>query len=142
MNMPAVGRALVTIHRKYAVDRAGGLLAARRGPAIGGPALPSTPFEKSATSSICAQLHRRTRRGRRTIAQAMGFPIGQMDTALGLSRRPYDVKLVSRRSTICLRQRTEIRFANQDAYTALACGRAAQLSDGNPIAMLAFDREL
>ena len=99
MNMPAVGRALVTIHRKYrqSIEQAG-LLAARLGEdrqsAV--PALPSTPFEEVRDffylrHNYIAELDEAAE----AIAQAMDFPIGRMDTALAayLADR-HGVKLV------------------------------------------------
>ena len=86
MNMPAVGRALVTIHRKYrqSIEQAG-LLAARLGEDRQSdvPALPSTPFEEVRDffylrHNYIAELDEAAE----AIAQAMDFPIGRMDTAL------------------------------------------------------------
>ena len=86
MNMPAVGRALVTIHRNTATSiEQAGLLAARLGEDRQSdvPALPSTPFEEVRDffylrHNYIAELDEAAE----AIAQAMKFPIGQMDTAL------------------------------------------------------------
>jgi hypothetical protein len=84
MNMPAVGRALVT-HRKYrqSIEQAG-LLAARLGEdrQSDGPVLPSTPFEEVRDffylrHNYIAELDEAAE----GIAQAMQFTIGQMDSA-------------------------------------------------------------
>ena len=80
MNMPAVGRALVTIHRKYrqSIEQAG-LLAARLGEDRQSdvPVLPSTPFEEVRDffylrHNYIAELDEAAE----AIAQAMNFPVG------------------------------------------------------------------
>ena len=149
MNMPAVGRALVTIHRKYrqSIEQAG-LLAARLGEDRQSdvPALPSTPFEEVRDffylrHNYIAELDEAAE----AIAQAMDFPIGRMDTALAayLADR-HGVKLVL--ETIDeLPSGNERKFDSRTNTLYLAPSlrpgqRAFQL--GTQIAMLAFDREL
>ena len=149
MNMPAVGRALVTIHRKYrqSIEQAG-LLAARLGEdrqsAV--PVLPSTPFEEVRDffylrHNYIAELDEAAE----TIAQAMNFPVGQMDTALAAYLADkHGVKLVF--ETIDdLPSGNERKFDSRTDTLYLAAGlrpgqRAFQI--GTQIAMLAFDREL
>ena len=147
MNMPAVGRALVTIHRKYrqSIEQAG-LLAARLGEDRQSdvPVLPSTPFEEVrdffylrhnyiAELDEAAESHRA---GDGFSDRADGYGAGR------LSGRPPRHKTGlrdDRRSAFG--QRTEIRFANQHALFSpgLRPGqRAFQI--GTQIAMLAFDQ--
>ncbi len=149
MNMPAVGRALVTIHRKYrqSIEQAG-LLAARLGEDRQSdvPVLPSTPFEEVRDffylrHNYIAELDEAAE----AIAQAMDFPIGQMDTALAAYLADsHGVKLVF--ETIDdLPSGNERKFDSRTNTLYLAPGlrpgqRAFQI--GTQIAMLAFDREL
>ena len=149
MNMPAVGRALVTIHRKYrqSIEQAG-LLAARLGEDRQSdvPVLPSTPFEEVRDffylrHNYIAELDEAAE----AIAQAMKFPVGQMDSALAayLAER-HGVKLVV--ETIDdLPSGNERKYDSKTNTLYLAPGlrpgqSAFQL--GTQIAMLAFDREL
>ncbi len=138
MNMPAVGRALVTIHRKYrqSTEQAG-LLAARLGEDRQSdvPVLPSTPFEEVRDffylrHNYIAELDEAAE----GIAQAMNFPIGQMDQALAayLADR-HGVKLVFE-AIDELPSGNERKYDSRTSTLYLAAGPAAgpaRLSVGN-----------
>lgn len=86
LNMPAVGRALVALHRKYRqAAEQGAALAARLGEdrQAASAILPSTPFEEVrdffyANNNHIAELDEAAE----AIAVRMNFPIGQMATTL------------------------------------------------------------
>ena len=131
MNMPAVGRALVTIHRKYrqSIEQAG-LLAARLGEDRQSdvPALPSTPYEEVRDffylrHNYIAELDEAAE----AIAQAMNFPIGQMDTALAaISPSITASSSSSRRSTTCHRAMSGNSIPGPTRYISRrACSRAS-----------------
>lgn len=149
MNMPAVGRALVTIHRKYrqSIEQAG-LFAARLGEdrQSDGPVLPSTPFEEVRDffylrHNYIAELDEAAE----AIAVQLNLPIGQMDSALAVHLADrHGVKLAFE-AIDDLPSGNERKFDPRTRTLHLAPSlqpgqRAFQI--GTQIAMLGFDREL
>ena len=150
MNMPAVGRALVTIHRKYrqSIEQAG-LLAARLGEdrqSDGAGAAVDAVRGSPRLLLSAAQLHRRTRRGRREPSRRRWtFRSGRWIPR----SRPISPTVTA--SNWCLETIDELPSGNERKFDSrtntlyLAPGlrpgqRAFQI--GTQIAMLAFDREL